>query len=357
MRQLANRRAWWLTQLRILVTITLGVAAGLVLVFGQDWRATLIYCFFITLSCSVLVQSLRWCFTRLLQLRHPGRATSDWPGWPLMLLSLVLGTGLGYSLGNEIGNALTGHNALGLHNTSLRRALVVMAISLVPGVALTLIFLGRSRIAQAEAHAQTQQRLAAETQLRLLESQLEPHMLFNTLANLRVLIGLDAQRAQAMLDHLIAFLRATLAASRADRHGLQQEFARLADYLALMQVRMGSRLRFEFKLPAELAEVPMPPLLLQPLVENAIQHGLEPHVQGGLLQISARQEADLLVLEVADDGRGLSQPSPRTDGGFGTQQVRERLAVAYGPRASLSLQPRPQGGTLARIQLPLHHQT
>src|SRR2546428_7082195 len=115
---------------------------------------------------------------------------------------------------------------------------------------------------------------AAESKLKLLESKLEPHMLFNTLANLGVLIGTDPPRAQAMLDRLIAFLRATLEASRSGSHPLAAEFARIADYLELMQVRMGARLRSRLELPDDLAALPVPPLLLQPLVENAIQHGL-----------------------------------------------------------------------------------
>ncbi|RZI58084.1 MAG: hypothetical protein EOP37_17480 [Rubrivivax sp.] len=184
-------------------------------------------------------------------------------------------------------------------------------------------------------------------------------MLFNTLANLRVLIGMDADRAQAMLDHLIAFLRATLSASRAERHPLKDEFARIADYLALMQVRMGSRLRFEFELPEALRELPVPPLLLQPLVENAIKHGLEPHVGGGTLRVRAAEAGGQLLLDVEDDGAGFDPEAARSpEGGFGTVQVRDRLAVACGPQARLELSrldlSRPAaGGTRARIRMPL----
>ena len=162
-----------------------------------------------------------------------------------------------------------------------------------------------------------------------------------------------------MLDHLIAFLRATLSASRVERHPLKDEFARLADYLALMQVRMGARLRFEFELPETLRELPVPPLLLQPLVENAIKHGLEPHVGGGTLRVTATAADGQLWLDVEDDGAGFDPARPATpDGGFGTVQVRERLAVAFGPRAALELSrldlSRPTGGgTRARIRLPL----
>src|SRR5258706_5522010 len=118
----------------------------------------------------------------------------------------------------------------------------------------------------AEAHKH-----ASEARLKLLETQLEPHMLFNTLANLRALIAVDPQRAQTMLDHMISYLRATLSASRTATHSLQAEFERLRDYLELMTIRMGPRLAYSLELPPDLAQHPVPALLLQPLVENSIQ--------------------------------------------------------------------------------------
>jgi sensor histidine kinase YesM len=193
-------------------------------------------------------------------------------------------------------------------------------------------------------------------------------MLFNTLANLRVLITLDPPRAQAMLDHLIGFLRVTLAASRVPRHPLGAEFDRTRDYLALMAVRMGPRLQVQLDLPADLVDLQVPPLLLQPLVENSIKHGLEPKVEGGRIEVSARREGGHLLLEVLDNGVGLSEPAPlsmpaptgehvparpKPASGFGLEQVRDRLAALYGPRAELVLVPSPDGvGTLARIRLP-----
>jgi sensor histidine kinase YesM len=212
----------------------------------------------------------------------------------------------------------------------------------------------------------------SDAKLKLLESQLEPHMLFNTLANLRVLIALDPERAQAMLDHLIAFLRATLAGSRHSAHSLADEFARLQDYLELMKIRMGERLQTRLALPADLAAYQVPSLLLQPLVENAIKHGLEPNVDGGLIDVTASRQGDVLVIEVRDTGAGLSDPALRArpalnDGDatnpaaashFGLVQVRERLANLYGKTAALTLEtavdhPDGDGGALATIRIPL----
>ena len=351
---------WLLRQALLILAITALVSTGLVVVFNQRIAPTLIYTLCISASCYIGVRGLSMLLGALI---HRGGSLSDpawrtWPGWRVMVFSLLVGTALGYSLGNEVANWITGFNEPGLLNINWRRGLSIMMVSLIPGIGMTMFFLHRGRLAVAEAKTQAAQRQAAETQLRLLESQLEPHMLFNTLANLRVLIGMDPLRAQAMLDQLIAFLRATLNASRSSSHSLQDEFARLADYLALMQIRMGARLRPVLDLPPELAALEIPPLLLQPLVENAIKHGLEPNIEGGELRISARLVAGQLVLEVADNGVGLAA-TPAADGThFGLHQIRERIATHYGGTARFDLRPvNPStgtaGGCIATLHLPV----
>ena len=189
----------------------------------------------------------------------------------------------------------------------------------------------------------------------LLQSQLEPHMLFNTLATLRALIAVSPPRAEAMLDRMVDYLRATLTASRAPLHPLSAEFARLADYLELMAVRMGPRLAYALHLPPELADAPVPSLLLQPLVENAIHHGLEPHVAGGRIDVRAQRLPDGRIrLEVTDTGAGYDPAAPAREGhGFGLAQVRERLANRYGTAAALEIRAASAGGTSASIVFPL----
>ncbi len=195
-------------------------------------------------------------------------------------------------------------------------------------------------------------------------------MLFNTLANLRVLITLDPPRAQEMLDRLIGYLRATLGASRSGLHPLSAEFDRLADFLALMAVRMGPRLQVQLDLPTALRDMPVPPLLLQPLVENSIRHGLEPKVAGGRIEVRAAQHGGQLLLTVRDTGVGLAgratptaQAGPPTaapdaaakDSHYGTHHVARRLATMYGAQAHFRLGPADaaEGGTLAEVSLPL----
>jgi hypothetical protein len=287
--------------------------------------------------------------------RHlvPSSGETGWPtGWQGLAL-VAGGIVAGWFGGNAIGDLLC--RALGLYTPGfvldrereLRNSVI---ITVVAGITGTYYFYSRTRGAWLERKMGEAQRHADEARLKLLETQLEPHMLFNTLANLRALIGVDPARAQRMLDHIIAYLRSTLDASRATTHPLRAEFDRLRDYLELMAIRMGPRLAYELRLPPALESQPVPSLLLQPLVENAIQHGLEPQVGGGQLAVSARLEGPDLVLEVADTGAGLGASPPGS--GFGLAQVRERLATLHGPAAQLSLEPAQPYGTRATIRLP-----
>ncbi|MCE4539366.1 histidine kinase [Pelomonas sp. P7] len=192
-----------------------------------------------------------------------------------------------------------------------------------------------------------------EAQLKLLQGQIEPHFLFNTLANVQSLIDFDPERAKQMLERFTDYLRASLGQLRGDSTTLAQEFAMLEAYLALMQLRMGERLRVALSLPAELASVALPPLLAQPLVENAIHHGLEPQIAGGTVSVSARRVDGRLWIEVTDDGQGLDGPKRRSGNGVALDNIRARLTARFGPGALLELLPRDGGGTLARIQIPL----
>ena len=212
----------------------------------------------------------------------------------------------------------------------------------------------RGRQAALQAQIAAAERDASQARLALLQSQLEPHMLFNTLANLRALIALDPPAAQHMLDRLDGYLRATLGASRATLHPLADEFALLTDYLELMAVRMGPRLRTTLDLPEPLRAWPVPTLLLQPLVENAIKHGLEPCIDGGGIDVSAARAGDRLTLVVHDSGVGF-EPAQAAAAGthFGLTQVRERLAAAYGARAHCAVESAPGAGTTVTVTLPL----
>lgn len=196
-----------------------------------------------------------------------------------------------------------------------------------------------------------------EAQLKLLQGQIEPHFLFNTLANVQSLIDFDPERAKLMLERFTDYLRASLTQLRGDTTTLANEFAMLEAYLALMQLRMGERLKVALDLPADLRGIELPPLLAQPLVENAIHHGLEPTIAGGTVSVTARRLDRRLLVEVADDGQGLDGPRRRGGNGVALGNIRARLQARYGTSASLELLPRDGGGTRALIQFPLNTPT
>jgi hypothetical protein len=186
--------------------------------------------------------------------------------------------------------------------------------------------------------------------LRALQSQIEPHFLFNTLANVVGLIHPAPDTAKLMLEKFIAYLRATLAVSRESSTTLGAEFALLKDYLAILQIRMGERLKVDAELPDALAALPLPPMLLQPLVENAIEHGLEPKVEGGTIRLAAQADGVRLVLEVRDDGTGFKGGN---SDGIGLRNVRERLDKLYAGQATLAIEEPAAGGTRVVLTLPL----
>jgi signal transduction histidine kinase len=344
---------------RLVGTVALCLFTGFVvyMIRGRDFGVSLLYAFTIGLQISLYTFALHAAVGRWRRSRRPGNATLQRGvlGWVWLLPCVVVGALAGYVGGLALGNLLSGASMRHVWDEDATGAWQTVGFTLLMSLVGALFYVWQFRLHLLQLEQAHAARQAAEARLALLQSQLEPHMLFNTLAHLRVLIRLDPHEAQAMLDQLIAFLRATLQASRAAEHALSDEFDRLADYLALMRRRMGERLQVSLNLPDALTVLTIPPLLLQPLVENAIKHGLEPHLDGGRLSVSARRDGNRLCLEVVDTGTGMSATSelPAVGTGFGLAQVRERLAQRYGGAASFHLEPRPGGGSIARIHLPL----
>ena len=219
----------------------------------------------------------------------------------------------------------------------------------------------RMQAAMAAARANeliaSSQRLLAEARLRALQAQIEPHFLYNTLANVVGLIGTQPARAQHMLERFIDYLRASLAASRGDQATLASEAALLAAYLDVLAVRMGERLRYRIDVPDDLRGFAIAPMLLQPVVENAITHGLEPKVEGGEIAIGARVLGDHVCVEISDTGAGLAgqgAASRKPGGGVGLSNLRERLASLYGGAARVELLENQPCGMTVRLMLPLN---
>jgi hypothetical protein len=351
--QTAGRRVDWTDKLQNLLQVAAFCLAVATLQYGfepdRPYGPNAVY--------SLCIGIITWAVIDIGREFIASAAETGWPPGMRGLLLVLVGIVAGYLLGNFMGDALC--RALGLYTAGpptnaaahLRSSILVTATA---GVAGSYYFYNLNKSAYLERKMSEARKHATEARLKLLETQLEPHMLFNTLANLRVLIGIDPPRAQHMLDRMIAYLRATLAASRSSTHTLQAEFDRLRDYLELMAVRMGPRLAYTLALPPELANHSVPTLLLQPLVENSIKHGLEPKVEGGRISVAARLEAGFVVLEVADTGVGaLTGVASSSGPGFGLEQVRERLATQYGSTASFAFASAPGEGAQTVLRLPV----
>lgn len=204
--------------------------------------------------------------------------------------------------------------------------------------------------AEAERHLLSKQ--AVEAELKLMQAQVEPHFLFNTLASVQYLTETDPKQASALLGHLIDYLRAALPQLRARSSTLAREMSLAAAYLNILAMRLGPRLRFAIDVPDELRDHPFPPNLIISLVENAIKHGIEPAADGGSVTLAAKRSGDCLVVSVADTGCGIHGDSAGGHG-VGLTNVRERLAALYGARARFTLEPASPRGMRATLWVPL----
>jgi two-component sensor histidine kinase len=215
----------------------------------------------------------------------------------------------------------------------------------------------RAGLQQREMDSLRRQKSEADLRLTVLQAQVEPHFLFNTLASVRSLVRQDPTRAEATVDALVDHLRATLPKFRAGSGEVSPTLADqieiCASYLAVMKVRMEERLEYDIDVPAELRALAFPPLILISLVENAIKHGIEPKTGGGHVWISAelvqRGAGPAIAVSVEDDGLGLR---PGLSDGVGLSNIRAQLATQFGERARLTLSSREGGGMTATVCVP-----
>jgi signal transduction histidine kinase len=186
--------------------------------------------------------------------------------------------------------------------------------------------------------------------LNLLHAQVEPHFLYNTLASAQYLTRTDPPRADEMLGHLIQYLRHSLPRTQDELATLGDELERAIAYLEILKIRMGQRLAVQVDIPENLRGTRLPSMMLQTLVENAIKHGLEPRTAGGTVWIRARQSDDTVSITVADDGEGFNAQTTGT--GIGLKNVRERLQLVFGGKASLAVVANFPSGVAATINVP-----
>jgi len=283
----------------------------------------------------------------------PGASVPDLPDPSAALPPLPQATALPPEVATKIRRDVTQD----MYRIGIGALLVLVLVPLFVVAVITKFFVGRTKVSQREAdekrreaeyHRMGQQ--VTEAKLAALQAQVEPHFLYNTLASVQALTEVDPAKAREMTGHLIQYLRNALPKMRESVSTVGQEVELVRAYLSILQMRMGERLTFDIAVPASLASLPFPPLMLPSLVENAIKHGLEPQREGGSVHISADVTEGVLRLTVADTGRGFGET---VGAGVGLANMRERLAALYGPAAGLTLVANTPRGVVATVEVPV----
>ena len=273
--------------------------------------------------------------------------------WALTLTILIPALGLGFFLGSFFTHGYSDDNVLWFFN---------ILINIPLGLAFSAIFIwifytkakqsdANALASKLELKATTKEKQLSQAQLNLLQAQIEPHFLFNTLATVHSLIEAEPKRASSLLEEVNTYLRAALDHSRSKGCLLEHEIDLLRSYLGIMKTRMGTRFEFDIIVDKGVLKLPFPPMLLQPLVENAIKHGLEPKVNGGTLQISGMLKDDKLCLDVIDSGVGFADFKGE---GIGLSNVRDRLNTLYSGAAIFEISELGKRGVRASIQIPVN---
>ena len=206
-------------------------------------------------------------------------------------------------------------------------------------------------IEQEKIKRMTLEKESIAAHLKMLQAQIEPHFLFNTLSNILSLIDTKPDKGKSMLLDLTKYLRTSLSRTLPEKTTLSQEMSIIEAYLNIQKTRMDDRLNYRIDVPDNIWQHSFPPMLLQPLVENGITHGLEPKVEGGEIVIKATRENNLLKIEVADTGLGFSDFDKP---GVGIANVRQRLALLFGERGRLILEENKPHGVRAIIEVPIN---
>jgi signal transduction histidine kinase len=234
---------------------------------------------------------------------------------------------------------------------------IMSVLSVIVGLAAALVYIYLERDREANEQAlrfalerETLERLALTARMRLMQAQIEPHFLFNTLANVQQLVESGSAAAAPLLKNLIAYLRLAIPQTRSEHSTLAAEFELARNYLAIMQMRMPDRLQFKLHLPVSLQRQAVPPMAVLTLVENAVKHGIDPTEHGGEVSVSAKEDSGIVAIDVRDTGAGLHGLLVES---VGLSNLRERLATLGGPEATFALTSH-QGATVAAIRLPFY---
>jgi sensor histidine kinase YesM len=269
----------------------------------------------------------------------------------------IFGTAIGYFVGFHSANFIV-NRCLSLHPRfaflAYRDIVFVLAFSCVGCLlfyAIARFKISEELIQKERINRLSSEKEALEANLRLLQAQIEPHFLFNTLSNILSLIDTDPSQSKRMLADLTHYLRTALSRTLPAVTTLGQEMDMIRAYLDIQKVRMGERLKFTIDLSDDLRQFPFPPMLLQPLVENAVEHGLDSLVSGGTINVKAAGSCAVVRIEVTDTGNGFSSTEKS---GIGIANVRERIRLLYGDNGHLLMEENTPHGVRAIIEVPRH---
>lgn len=287
--------------------------------------------------------------------QRPLRLPTWLPRWVLQLVGVVVAIPAGVLLAHSISMAIDVHAA---HEQSQMMGLIVLLVEGLlfgPWIALGAMLRQRDLFARHQAlvfelERSELERKALDARLRLLQAQVEPHFLFNTLANVQALVDAGSPQASKVLANLIAYLRAAVPRMHAQGTTLEQELELVRAYLELMQMRMPDRLEFSLRIDSAAAKLECPPMTLLTLIENAVRHGIDPSEIGGRIDIDVSIRDGRCLVRVSDTGMGL-----RTSGsglGTGLSNLRERLQLAFGGDAQLRLTEIEPHGVCAEVSFP-----
>jgi two-component system sensor histidine kinase AlgZ len=330
---LAERRR---LQLHLIAWTLVGALLGLLVrtAFGTTWVGAAVFGLPLGLLASPLSLS-SWYVARAMPISRTPPSRLVFTAVGTALSSAALWAGAGYAWWHALADRAA---ALPDAPTPALAALLLGLGALGYLLSLTVHYLFQAfeESVEASRRALKSQIAQRDAELRALRAQVDPHFLFNSLNSISGLIGPDPQKAREMCQRLADFLRDSLALGASSRIPLGREVALARQYLDVEQVRFGQRLRVEATVSPDSAAVPVPPLILQPLVENAVRHGIATCLEGGTIEIGTRRAGERAVI-VVQNPRDVD--SSRRGTGFGVDIVRRRLGASFGDRAALAIEP------------------
>ncbi len=278
--------------------------------------------------------------------------------WPTLILIIFTAVSCGAIIGLNIAFFIL-EKTLSINlNLPMEHILKIILVAIIFSGAASYSLISKARLRHRNELIEQERtkRIAVEKEflsanLRMLQAQIEPHFLFNTLSNVVSLIDTQPGKGKSMLLDLTKYLRTSLSRTLPEKTTLAQEIDMIQAYLNIQKIRMDKRLNFKVDVSDILRQESFPPMLLQPLVENAVKHGLEPKVEGGQIIIKAAKENNIMKIEVTDTGMGFSDFNKS---GVGITNVRERLALLFGEKGRLMIEENKPHGVRAIIEVPVN---